>query len=168
MLGLVASYVAATLGSCTTQLVMATTKFDIPKDFSVRLKTFREVHRYSQAKLAELLGVATNYVGMLEGGTRQPSGRLAKAFDEIQARVERLDALKTTEPSVPIDLEHQPVETAMLPSPESHGPDKELREILTFCESLRQLDRPHASSVRLFATAIEHHARRLHALSIQP
>jgi transcriptional regulator with XRE-family HTH domain len=65
---------------------MATTKFDIPEDFPKQLRNFRETYDLSQARLAEMLGVATNYVGMLEAGTRRPSGRLYRAFEELRYR----------------------------------------------------------------------------------
>lgn len=66
---------------------MATTKFEIPKDFSEEIRSFRLHYRLTQAQVAERLGVATNYVGMLEAGVRQPSRRLYKSFKAEEKKV---------------------------------------------------------------------------------
>ena len=117
---------------------MATTKFDIPNDFPLRLKAYRERASISQARLAELLGIATNYVGMLETGSRKPSGRLAQHFCHLEGL-----ASEPSKAAALAEAEHTyGLQAIPLDAPgKAIDPAAEIREILTFCESLRQLAR---------------------------
>lgn len=43
------------------------------KNFGTKVKYYRKKNKLTQAKLAELLGFTTNYVGMIERGERNTS-----------------------------------------------------------------------------------------------
>lgn len=43
------------------------------KNFGTKVKYYRKKSKLTQAKLAELLGFTTNYVGMIERGERNTS-----------------------------------------------------------------------------------------------
>ena len=53
------------------------------ENFALRLKNLRIKNGYTQAKLAELLGISTSAVGMYEQGRREPDNRLLKKISEV-------------------------------------------------------------------------------------
>lgn len=52
-------------------------------NFALRLKTLRQKQGYTQAQLAELLGISTSAVGMYEQGRREPDNTLLKKICEV-------------------------------------------------------------------------------------
>lgn len=69
---------------------------DTPK-FSDRLRTFRKRFGFRQEDVAQMLGVTTNYVGMLENG-QKPSGSLLKLFDILEREAEERQKASTLTP----------------------------------------------------------------------
>ena len=56
-----------------------------PKD----IKNLREKYKISQAELGRLLGVAGNYIYMLEKGVREPSKSLRLLLDCVEEKLKR-------------------------------------------------------------------------------
>ena len=52
-------------------------------NFANRLKSLRTKHGYTQAALAEILGISQSAVGMYEQGRREPDSTLLKRICEV-------------------------------------------------------------------------------------
>lgn len=146
------------------------------KDFSQRLGDRMKEIGYTQASLArELRTHQSTVLRWLNGSL--PRGRMmedlcvalnttmnwlvaGKLPIEPRTSPEALSRLAANRESGDFQKEID----ALYPKEESAGPvdpQAELSEILTYCNSLFGLDDPSPKSVRLFATAIRHHARRV-------
>ena len=52
-------------------------------DFCSEIKAYRKRNQMTQEKLAEILGVQSKYISLLENGRRRPSGKLQRKLEEL-------------------------------------------------------------------------------------
>jgi len=53
------------------------------QNFGLRLRALRTKHGFTQAQLAQKLGISTSAIGMYEQGRREPDNRLLKKISEL-------------------------------------------------------------------------------------
>ena len=64
---------------------------EIRKILGVNMKAYRAEHGYSQAKLAELVNTATNYIAQIENGKRFPTDvMLEKIASALQKKAHEM------------------------------------------------------------------------------
>lgn len=56
-----------------------------PKNFSERVRAYRDSEGLSQEELARRLGISSNYISMLERGKRSPSRKIIRLFEILLA-----------------------------------------------------------------------------------
>ena len=81
---------------------------ELRKILGVNMKTYRSELGYSQAKLAELVNTATNYIAQIENGKRFPTDTmLERIASALQKRAHELFSLKHHEKEIETDWQTQ-------------------------------------------------------------
>jgi len=81
---------------------------ELRKILGVNMKAYRAKHGYSQAKLAELVNTATNYIAQIENGKRFPTDiMLEKIASALQKRAYEMFSVKNYEEKIEKDWQMQ-------------------------------------------------------------